>query len=114
MALTAIGTVFICGGIQGYQAGVGDLRGHGLLEWPMRVLLVIGGIVLATPGGGIMPFSNATMEIAAVAILAPTVIVACCSCRRARRLPDGSAGRDGKRSHHRRHNERRVSARQGS
>src|SRR5947208_2471730 len=46
---------FICGGIQGYQAYVGDLRGAGVLEWPLRVLLVIGGFVVATPGGGIMP-----------------------------------------------------------
>ena len=39
-ALIAIGTLFICGGIQGYQAGVGDLRKAGVLEWPLRVLLV--------------------------------------------------------------------------
>ena len=54
----AIGTLFICGGIQGYQAGVGDLRKAGILEWPLRVLLVVGGFVLATPGGGIIPFSG--------------------------------------------------------
>ena len=54
----AIGTLFICGGIQGYQAGVGDLRKAGFLEWPLRVLLVVGGFVLATPGGGIVPLSQ--------------------------------------------------------
>ena len=32
----SIGTLFICGGIQGYQAGVGDLRKAGALEWPLR------------------------------------------------------------------------------
>ena len=58
MALAAFGTLFICGGIQGYQAFVGDLRGAGALEWPLRVLLVIGGFVVATPGGGIMPLSQ--------------------------------------------------------
>jgi hypothetical protein len=31
------GTLFICGGIQGYQAFVGDLRAPALLEWPLRV-----------------------------------------------------------------------------
>src|SRR6266704_1186944 len=55
MMLAAFGTLFICGGIQGYQAFVGGLRGAGALEWPLRVLLVIGGFVVATPGGGIMP-----------------------------------------------------------
>ena len=42
--LIAIGTLFICGGIQGYQSGIGDLRKAGILEWPLRVLLVVGGI----------------------------------------------------------------------
>ena len=58
LALAAAGTLFICGGIQGYQPFVGDLRGAGALEWPIRVLLVIGGFVVATPGGGIMPLSQ--------------------------------------------------------
>ena len=44
--LIAIGTLFICGGIQGYQAGIGDLRRAGMLEWPLRVLLVVGGFIL--------------------------------------------------------------------
>jgi TRAP-type uncharacterized transport system fused permease subunit len=82
MVTAIIGIVFICGGIQGYQAGVGDLRRAGLLEWPLRVLLVLGGLLLATPGGGIMPFSNTTMELAAFAVLAPTVIAALLLVRR--------------------------------
>ena len=56
--LAGVGTLFICGGIQGYQAFVGDLRKTGALEWPIRVLLVIGGFVIATPGGGINPLSQ--------------------------------------------------------
>lgn len=81
---TLVGTVFICGGIQGYQAGVGDLRAAGTFEWPLRVLLVIGGLVMATPGGGLMPLSNAMMELLALAILAPTVIAALLLVRRVR------------------------------
>ena len=76
--------VFICGGIQGYQAGVGDLRAAGVFEWPLRVLLVIGGLVLATPGGGIMPVSNTTMELIGIAILAPTMLLAWLLVRRVR------------------------------
>jgi len=81
---TLIGTVFICGGIQGYQAGVGDLRATGRFEWPLRVLLIVGGLVMATPGGGLMPVSNATMEILALAILVPTVAAALLLVRRIR------------------------------
>jgi TRAP transporter 4TM/12TM fusion protein len=74
--LITIGTLFICGGIQGYQAGIGDLRRAGWLEWPLRVLLVVGGLVLATPGGGIVPVSEWQMLSLGLAILLPTLLVA--------------------------------------
>jgi TRAP transporter 4TM/12TM fusion protein len=77
-----IGTAFICGGIQGYQAFVGDLRHAGALEWPLRVLLIIGGLVLATPGGAMIGMSNTAMELIALAILVPTVGVALFLVRR--------------------------------
>ena len=81
-ALAALGTLFICGGIQGYQAGVGDLRGAGLLEWPLRILLVLGGVVLATPGGGIMPLSAVQMVGLGLALLVPTLLLALLLVRR--------------------------------
>ena len=80
--LIAIGTLFICGGIQGYQAGVGDLRKAGILEWPLRVLLVVGGIVLATPGGGVVPLSEMQMIGAGLAMLVPTLALALLLVRR--------------------------------
>jgi TRAP transporter 4TM/12TM fusion protein len=72
----ALGTLFICGGLQGYQAGVGDLRSSGRLEWPLRVLLMIGGIVLATPGGGILPFSSVELLMVSGALLVPSLACA--------------------------------------
>jgi TRAP transporter 4TM/12TM fusion protein len=83
LAATALlGTLFICGGIQGYQAFIGDLRRSGALEWPLRVGLVVGGLILATPGGGIMPLSNLAMEALAIAILAPTLAIGWLAARR--------------------------------
>jgi TRAP transporter 4TM/12TM fusion protein len=82
MGLAAFGTLFICGGIQGYQAFVGDLSRSGALEWPLRVLLVIGGFVIATPGGGINPLSQMQITSLGLAILAPTVLVALFLIRR--------------------------------
>ena len=76
MALIAFGTVFICGGIQGYQIGVGDLRHTGVLEWPIRVLLAVGGIVVATPGGGIVPLSQMEVTGLGLAILIPAILLA--------------------------------------
>ncbi|WP_441241535.1 TRAP transporter permease [Tardiphaga sp. 768_D3_N2_1] len=80
--LACLGIVFICGGIQGYQAYVGDLRRAGAMEWPLRVLLVIGGFILATPGGGINPLSQWQIIALAACILAPTVLVALALIRR--------------------------------
>jgi TRAP-type uncharacterized transport system fused permease subunit len=87
MALAAFGTLFICGGIQGYQAFVGDLRRAGALEWPLRVLLVIGGFVVATPGGGIMPLSQWQVTALGLAVLAPTVLIALVLLRRQPLIP---------------------------
>jgi TRAP-type uncharacterized transport system fused permease subunit len=82
MGLAAFGTLFICGGIQGYQAFVGDLRGAGALEWPLRVLFVIGGFVVATPGGGINPLSQIQVTSLGLGILVPTVAAALLLIRR--------------------------------
>jgi TRAP transporter 4TM/12TM fusion protein len=83
--LIIIGTLFICGGIQGYQTGVGDLSRTGWLEWPLRVLLVVGGLVLATPGGGMVPLSEWQMVSLGLAILLPTLLVAFLVLRRPER-----------------------------
>jgi hypothetical protein len=82
MALAAFGILFICGGIQGYQVFLGDLRRAGMLEWPLRVMLVIGGFVIATPGGGINPLSQIQITGIGLAILTPAVLVALLLMRR--------------------------------
>ena len=82
LGLAAFGTLFICGGIQGYQVGIGNLSKAGVLEWPLRVLLVIGGFVIATPGGGIMPLSQFQITSLGFAILIPTAAVALLLVRR--------------------------------
>jgi TRAP transporter 4TM/12TM fusion protein len=90
--LAAIGALFICGGIQGYQAGIGDLRTAGVLEWPLRLLLILGGIVLATPGGGILPLSQWQITSLGVSLLLPTVVIALALVRRGS-MADLEAGR---------------------
>ena len=80
--LIAAGTVCICGGIQGYLSGIGDLRRAGALEWPLRLLLALGGLTLATPGGGIVPLSQVQMTGLALSILAPTAMLAWLLVRR--------------------------------
>ncbi len=71
-----IGSIFICGGLQGYQLFIGDLRGSGRVEWPIRLLLIVAGFLLAAPGGGIMPWSHGQMAWIALSTLAPTLALA--------------------------------------
>ena len=79
----ALGTIFICGGLQGYQLFIGDMRGSGRMEWPLRILLIIGGFTLATPGGGIMPVTHGQMAWLSLGLLVPTLAVATWLVRRA-------------------------------
>jgi len=80
----AVGTVFICGGIQGFQIGVGDLRRSGALEWPIRIALVVGGFVFATPGSEVIGASNVDLKLIGLAVLVPTMVVAALPRLRAR------------------------------
>lgn len=82
LTLAAAGTLCICGGIQGYQVGIGNLRRAGALEWPLRVALVIGGFVLATPGGGINPLSQVQVTSLGLCLLVPTLAIALLLVRR--------------------------------
>ena len=62
-----------------------------LLEWPLRVMLVIGGFVFATPGGGIMPLSELTISSLGLALIAPAAAIAWLLVRRDTRLAPSPA-----------------------
>jgi TRAP transporter 4TM/12TM fusion protein len=79
----ALGAIFICGGLQGFQLGIGDLRRAGRLEWLLRAALALGGIVLAAPGGGIMPLGHVEMMALALALLVPAVLASLWATARA-------------------------------
>jgi TRAP transporter 4TM/12TM fusion protein len=71
-----IGIVFICAGLQGWQLGLGDMARAGALALPLRLVLVLGGLVLAAPGGGIMPLGHGEMLTLAAALLVPALAAA--------------------------------------
>src|SRR6476659_952675 len=62
--------------------GLTGLACSGIMEWPIRILLIIGGFVIATPGGGIMPLSQWQITSLGLAILIPTVVIALALIRR--------------------------------
>jgi TRAP transporter 4TM/12TM fusion protein len=81
--LTAIiGITLLCGGLQGYQLGVGNLAKTGWLQWPVRLALIAGGLMFAAPGGGLMPLSPLQMTMAATVVTLPALALALLLCRR--------------------------------
>ncbi|UYN93384.1 MAG: TRAP transporter fused permease subunit [Enhydrobacter sp.] len=81
--VTAIaGVTLLCGGLQGYLGGIGDTRRCGPMEWPVRAAWMVGGLMFAAPGGGLMPLSPLEMTAAAVAVSLPALAVAWFCTRR--------------------------------
>ncbi len=58
-----VGVVILSTGLQGYLYGLGDLTRLGLVQWPLRIMLVLGGLTLAMPGSPVIGFSNADLAI---------------------------------------------------
>ena len=75
-ATALAGVALVCAGLQGYQAGVGNLRRCGALEWPIRIALLVGGLMFIAPGGGLMPLTPLQMTSGALALALPALAIA--------------------------------------
>lgn len=64
------GIVLIAGALQGYLIGVGNLTRRPVLRWPICGTILLAGLLLATPGGGIIPWSKLQGTVAAIAMFA--------------------------------------------
>ncbi len=62
-----LGIALVAGALQGYLLLAGDLTRHALLQWPIRAALLLAGLLIATPGGGLIPWSN--LELAGMALV---------------------------------------------
>jgi len=69
-----IGITILANGLQGYLLGVGDL-GKGPPGWVARALLIVGGLLLATPGGGMLGIDHLTLSGVAAALVALGALV---------------------------------------
>lgn len=76
------GVVLIAGAMQGWLLGVGNLAASGVLQWPVRLALVIGGLLLAVPGGGPVPLTNLQLSVISAVLIIPAIILAKVSHRR--------------------------------
>lgn len=82
-----IGVVLIAGSMQGWLLGVGNLAANRVFEWPIRLSLIAGGIVLAIPGGGPVPLSNMELSLLSGLLIIPAIALAFWSVRKTR-TPD--------------------------
>lgn len=69
-----VGVVLIASAMQGYLVWVGDLTLNTVLQWPIRLMLIVAGVTMAIPGGGAVPLEN--MELALISIVTGVPAVA--------------------------------------
>ena len=80
---TAIGGVLlVAAALQGHLVGVGSLA-SGPLGWLARVLIGLGGLTLAAPGGGMIGWSHGELAALAAALAFPGVLLGRFALRRA-------------------------------
>ena len=68
------GIVLIAGSMQGWLLGIGNLA-CGVLEWPVRLALIVGGVLLAVPGGGPVPLTNLQLSLTSAALILPALVI---------------------------------------
>jgi len=64
-----VGITLIASALQGYLIIIGDLCRHTFWQWPLRLGILAAGLLLATPGGGLIPWDNLDKTIAASILL---------------------------------------------
>ncbi|SEO81060.1 TRAP transporter permease [Aquisalimonas asiatica] len=67
------GVLLIAGAMQGYLLAVGDLCRNAVLQWPIRGMLIVGGMTIAVPGGGPVPLTNLELSLISAVMLVPAV-----------------------------------------
>jgi TRAP transporter 4TM/12TM fusion protein len=77
-----IGVALISAALQGYLIGAGTL-GNDFLGWVAKILLFVGGLMMAMPGGGDFPFSHVEIAMIALVVALPGVLIPWLRSRRA-------------------------------
>ncbi|MEX0583201.1 MAG: TRAP transporter fused permease subunit [Sneathiella sp.] len=79
------GVILVASSLQGYLVWIGNLHRHPVLGWPIRLLILIGGLALATPGGSdLIPFSDLELALFALITAGPAAALAFILERRAK------------------------------
>lgn len=70
------GILMIAGGLQGYLPKLGNLTHRGFLHWPLRIMLVIGGLLLAMPHNPLVAMTELQLFVLSISILILAFVMA--------------------------------------
>jgi len=70
-----VGIVIVSGGLQGYLPKIGNFSDFGLLDWPLRLLFIVGGFLLAMPYTPQLSMSEYMFYVLALGLVAAGVLV---------------------------------------
>ena len=71
-----VGVVLIAAGLQGYMIGAGTLGNNSVVHWVLRLALIAAGLTMALPGGDLVGFTNAELNVSAAVVGIPAVLIA--------------------------------------
>ena len=71
-----LGVVVLSTSLQGYLYGVGDLTGMGIIQWPIRLALMVGAMAFAMPGNDVIGMDNMQLFIVGLVLTGGAAILA--------------------------------------
>ena len=71
-----LGVIVLSTSLQGYLYGVGDLTGMGIIQWPIRLTLMIGAMAFAMPGNDVIGMDNMQLFIVGLVLTGGGAILA--------------------------------------
>lgn len=71
-----LGVIVLSTSLQGYLYGVGDLTGMGIIQWPIRLALMIGAMAFAMPGNDVIGMDNMQLFIVGLVLTGGATILA--------------------------------------
>ena len=71
-----LGVVVLSTSLQGYLYGVGDLTGMGIIQWPIRLALMVGAMAFAMPGNDVIGMDNMQLFIVGLVLTGGAAVLA--------------------------------------
>lgn len=70
-----VGIFLVAGGLQGYLPKLGSLAGSGVLQWPVRGLFMLGGLLIAMPHNPLIDITEPALLVTALACIVMAILL---------------------------------------